>query len=86
MLPAEIFHVPRTLEEVSTAANTDPIFAGKCYRLLVQNLDLQLPVIDSNKYLAKIANKAKVSEKTYRSCTRNAIGDQERPCFARQGS
>ena len=59
--------VPRTLEEVSTAANTDPIFAGKCYRLLVQNLDLQLPVIDSNKYLAKIANKAKVSEKTYRT-------------------
>src|SRR5215213_1922768 len=55
--------VPRTLEEVSIAANTDPIFAGKCYRLLVQNLELQLPVIDSNKYLAKIANKAKVSEK-----------------------
>ena len=33
----------------------------------MQNLELQLPVIDSNKYLAKIANKAKVSEKTYRS-------------------
>src|SRR5918999_498990 len=59
--------VPRTLEEISSAANTDPIFAGKCYRLLVQHLELQLPVIDSNKYLAKIANKAKVSEKTYRS-------------------
>jgi transcription initiation factor TFIIB len=59
--------VPRTLEEISIAANTDAIFAGKCYRLLVQNLDLQLPVIDSNKYLARIANKAKVSEKTYRA-------------------
>src|ERR671933_816969 len=59
--------VPRTLEEISSAANTDPIFAGKCYRLLVQNLDLQLPVIDSNRDLAKIANKAKVSEKTYRT-------------------
>src|SRR5215217_8996346 len=59
--------VPRTLEEISSVANTDPIFAGKCYRLLVQNLELQLPVIDSNKYLAKIANRAKVSEKTYRS-------------------
>lgn len=58
--------VPRTLEEISTAANTDAIFAGKCYRLLVQNLELQLPVIDSNKYLARIANKAKVSERTYR--------------------
>lgn len=59
--------VPRTLEEIAVAANTDAIFAGKCYRLLVQNLELQLPVIDSNKYLARIANKAKVSEKTYRT-------------------
>jgi transcription initiation factor TFIIB len=59
--------VPRTLEEISVAANTDAIFAGKCYRLLVQNLELRLPVIDSNKYLARISNKAKVSEKTYRS-------------------
>jgi transcription initiation factor TFIIB len=59
--------VPRTLEEISVAANTDSIFAGKCYRLLVQNLELKLPVIDSNKYLARIANKAKVSEKTYRT-------------------
>src|SRR5438105_5951458 len=58
--------VPRTLEEIATAANTDAIFAGKCYRLLVQNLELQLPVIDSNKYLARIANKAKVGERTYR--------------------
>ncbi len=59
--------VPRTLEEISVAANTDSIFAGKCYRLLVQNLELHLPVIDSNKYLARIANKAKVSERTYRA-------------------
>lgn len=59
--------VPRTLEEISVAANTDSIFAGKCYRLLVQNLELQLPVIDSKKYLARIANKAKVSERTYRA-------------------
>lgn len=59
--------VPRTLEEISVAANTESIFAGKCYRLLVQNLELQLPVIDSNKYLARIVNKAKVSERTYRA-------------------
>jgi len=59
--------VPRTLEEISVVANTDAIFAGKCYRLLVRNLELRLPVIDSNKYLARILNKAKVSEKTCRS-------------------
>jgi transcription initiation factor TFIIB len=58
--------VPRTLDEIAQTANTDSIFAGKCYRLLVRFLKLRLPVLDSNVYLAKIANKAKVSEKTYR--------------------
>jgi transcription initiation factor TFIIB len=59
-------NVPRTLDEVADTANTDPIFAGKCYRLLVRYMKLHLPVIDSNAYLAKIANKARVSEITYR--------------------
>ena len=59
-------NVPRTLDEIAETANADSIFAGKCYRLLVRYLKLHLPVIDSNAYLAKIANKAKVSEKTYR--------------------
>src|ERR671933_384850 len=59
-------NVPRTLDEIAQTANTDSIFAGKCYRLLVRFLKLHLPVLDSNVYLAKIANKAKVSEKTYR--------------------
>ncbi|HKZ60988.1 MAG TPA: hypothetical protein VJZ68_01045 [Nitrososphaera sp.] len=58
---------PATLEELSVAANTHDIFAGRCYRLLVDNLELRLPLVDSNKYLARIANKAKVSEKTYRT-------------------
>jgi transcription initiation factor TFIIB len=34
--------------------------------MLVRNLELHLPVIDSKKYLARISNNAKVSEKTYR--------------------
>ncbi|MGC2427261.1 MAG: TFIIB-type zinc ribbon-containing protein [Nitrososphaeraceae archaeon] len=59
-------NIPRTLDEIAETANTDSIFAGKCYRLLVRHLKLHLPVIDSNVYLAKIANKAKVSERTYR--------------------
>jgi transcription initiation factor TFIIB len=59
-------NVPRTLDEVAEMANADSVFSGKCYRLLVRHLKLHLPVIDSNVYLSKIANKAKVSEKTYR--------------------
>lgn len=59
-------NAPRTLDEISEITNTDSIFAGKCYRLLVRHLKLHLPVIDSNVYLAKIASRAKVGEKTYR--------------------
>lgn len=59
-------NVPRTLDEIADTVNTDSIFAGKCYRLLVRYMKLRLPIIDSNAYLAKIANKARVSEITYR--------------------
>ena len=58
--------IPRTLEEIAGAANTDPIFAGKCYRLLVKYLGLRPPMIDSTKYLRRIANNARLSEKTFR--------------------
>src|SRR5215203_6967578 len=59
-------NVPRTLDEIADTVNADSIFAGKCYRLLVRYMKLHLPVIDSNAYLAKIANKARVSALTYR--------------------
>lgn len=59
-------NVPRTLDEIAETANADSIFAGKCYRLLMRNLKLHFPIIDANAYLAKIANKAEVSEKSYR--------------------
>src|SRR5215831_8658791 len=39
---------------------------AKCYRLLVRNLKLRLPAVDSNVYLTKIANRANVSQKSYR--------------------
>jgi transcription initiation factor TFIIB len=58
--------VPRTLDEIAQTANADAIFAGKCYRLLLRQLKLHLPIIDSNVYLAKISNRGRVSEKAYR--------------------
>ena len=57
-------NVPRTLDEIAQTANTDAIFAAKCYRLLVRNLKLRLPAVGSNVYLTKIANRA--SQKSYR--------------------
>lgn len=59
-------NVPRTLDEIAKTANADAIFAGKCYRLLIRNLKLRLPVVDSNVYLTRIVNRAHVSQKAYR--------------------
>jgi transcription initiation factor TFIIB len=59
-------NVPRTLDEIAHTANADAIFAAKCYRLLVRNLKLHLPAVDSNIYLTKIANRAHVTQKSYR--------------------
>jgi transcription initiation factor TFIIB len=72
-------NVPRTLDEIAQTANTDSIFAGKCYRLLVRFLKLHLPVLDSNVYLAKIANKANVTEKTYRRALEMLTAIKENP-------
>src|ERR671932_402749 len=72
-------NAPRTREEIAQTANTDSIFAGKCYRLLVRFLKLHLPVLDSNVYLAKIANKAKVTEKTYRRALEMLTAIKENP-------
>jgi transcription initiation factor TFIIB len=59
-------NVPRTLDEIALSANADAIFAAKCYRLLLRNLKLHVPSVDSNMYLSKIANRARLSEKTFR--------------------
>ncbi|MFN2435197.1 MAG: transcription initiation factor IIB family protein [Nitrososphaeraceae archaeon] len=59
-------NVPRTIEEIAEISNTDKIFAGKCYRLLVRNLKVRLPSIDSTSHLARIANNAGISERTLR--------------------
>jgi transcription initiation factor TFIIB len=54
------------LDEIAKTANADTVFAAKCYRLLVRNLKLHLPAVDSNIYLTKITTRAHVSQKTYR--------------------
>ena len=56
----------QVLDEIAQTANTASVFAAKCYRLLVKNLKLRLPAVDSNAYLTKIANRANVSQRSYR--------------------
>ena len=58
--------VPRTIEEIVKVANADKVFSGKCYRLLVRELKINLPAVDFSSYLSRISNNANISEKTTR--------------------
>ena len=59
-------NLPRTIDEIAEISNTDKIFSAKCYRLLVRNLRIKIPAIDTNSHIVRIANNAGISEKTLR--------------------
>ncbi|MFL6409759.1 MAG: transcription initiation factor IIB family protein [Nitrososphaeraceae archaeon] len=56
--------ISRTLKDIATYSNVKFKEVAKSYRLLC--LDLKIPIVDPMKYIAKVANKANLSEKTKR--------------------
>ena len=48
---------PRTLKDVSAASRIRKKDVARCYRLLVRELDLRMPVVDPVKCISKIATK-----------------------------
>ncbi len=58
--------VLRTLDDVSANSDVKPKEVGRSYRLLVSRLELQVPMIDPTKYVAKVANNISLSERTKR--------------------
>ena len=57
----------RNLKDVEQAANIKRKDIARCYRLLVKELDLKMPVTDSVQCVARIASKIGIQEKTKRS-------------------
>ena len=57
---------PRNLKDVEIAANIKRKDIARCYRLLVKELDLKMPVTDSVQCVARIASKIGIAEKTKR--------------------
>jgi len=57
---------PRTLKDIEEVANVKRKELAKCYRAIVQKLDLKMPVVNSTHCVARIANKLEVNEKTKR--------------------
>jgi transcription initiation factor TFIIB len=72
MLAASIYlacrdrETPRTLTEVAQKINIKRKEVSRCYRLLLRELDLKMPVADPIKCLSRIASKAGLGEKAKR--------------------
>ncbi len=57
---------PRTLNDISSAINITRKSLALCYRLIVKELDLKMPLVDSVQCIARIASQVGSSEKTKR--------------------
>ena len=57
---------PRTLTDVANGINIKRKDVARCYRLLLRELDLKMPVVDPIKCISRIASNVGLSEKTKR--------------------
>jgi len=55
---------PRTLKEVSHASLVKKKDVARCYRLLLRELDIKMPMADPIRCVPKISSKIKINEKT----------------------
>jgi len=55
-----------TLDDIIMATNTKEKDLARAYRILLRELDLKVPIIDPVKCVARVANKANISERTKR--------------------
>ncbi len=60
---SRIRKVPRPLAEIANESRVDKKEVGKCYRLLIRRLDLQIPVADPLDYVARFGEELKLSSK-----------------------
>ncbi len=65
-----ISETPRTLKDVSAASRIRKKDVARCYRLLVRELDLRMPVMDPVKCISKIATGVQISMLTQQRAIR----------------
>lgn len=68
---------PRTLKDVGTAANIKRKDVARCYRILVNELELKMPVVNSVQCIARIASRIGISEKTKRDAIKVLLEAQK---------
>ena len=69
---------PRTLKDITTAANVKRKDIARCYRLLHYELELKMPVVDPIQCVARISSKLNITEKTKRDAVKILREVQER--------
>jgi transcription initiation factor TFIIB len=70
-------NMPTTLDDVAAASGVGKIAVAGCYRMLVTELDLKIPVADPAECLASVASRAKVGPKVERDA-REILSEAER--------
>jgi len=55
---------PRTLKEIAEASLVDKKDVARCYRLLLRELEIQMPLADPLTYISKIAERTGISGQT----------------------
>ncbi len=73
---------PRNLKDIEIAANIKRKDIARCYRLLVKELDLKMPVTDSVQCVARIASKIGIEEKAKRYAIQVLKSAQEKEVSA----
>ncbi len=58
---------PRTLKEVASASRIKKKDVARCYRLLLRELEMSMPVEDPTRCISKIASRAEISIQTQQS-------------------
>ena len=61
-----VTETPRTLKDVALASGLKRKDVARCYRLLLRELELRMPVTDPVKCVSRIASKAGLTERTQR--------------------
>ncbi len=58
--------IPRTLKDVADKSNVKKKIIAACYRTLIKEFDMRMPVVDSVQCIARIASQLDLAEKTKR--------------------
>src|SRR2546430_165247 len=62
---------PRTLKDLAVVSNVKKKDIARCYRLLLKEMDIKMPVVDPTKCVSRIASRASLSERTKRKGLRS---------------